>query len=54
MHACRSFFTLILQKDAEVFGSGQAYFRDLESGVDWDMPSEQMIQQMVEHLHPAF
>ncbi|OAV98068.1 hypothetical protein PTTG_25789 [Puccinia triticina 1-1 BBBD Race 1] len=34
----QAFFGLMVEKDSELFGSGQAYFRDLETNVDWEMP----------------
>ncbi|KAA1075493.1 hypothetical protein PGTUg99_015995 [Puccinia graminis f. sp. tritici] len=45
----QAFFGLMIQKDNELFGTGQAYFRDLETTVNWDMPSETCIRTVDDH-----
>ncbi|WAQ89725.1 hypothetical protein PtA15_11A416 [Puccinia triticina] len=50
----QAFFGLMVEKDSELFGSGQAYFRDLETNVDWEMPIDKHIRQRAEHLHKSF
>ncbi|WAR52050.1 hypothetical protein PtB15_1B489 [Puccinia triticina] len=50
----QAFFGLMAKKDSKLFGSGQAYFRDLETNVDWEMPIDKHIRQRAEHLHKSF
>jgi len=50
----QAFFAIILQRDKELFGSGQAYFRELEGAVDWDMPGDQEIQVRAKLMHQSF
>ncbi|KAH9450916.1 hypothetical protein MJO28_009612 [Puccinia striiformis f. sp. tritici] len=50
----QAFFGLILEKDCELFGTGLSYFRNLETTVDWDMPSDQDIRRRAQDLHQAF
>ncbi|WAR60868.1 hypothetical protein PtB15_13B114 [Puccinia triticina] len=50
----QAFFGLMVKKYSKLFGFGQAYFRDLETNVNWEMPINKHIRQRAEHLHKSF